>query len=104
MSGSSPRTFEFPRGPIVEILWLDSAGGHGWSKREDELRNDGRYRAMHRRSVGYVILEDDDVIELVSGISGEDFVSCTTMVPKFAIVEKHVLDAQPNPTPISTEV
>jgi hypothetical protein len=87
----APAAFEFPRGPIVEVFWIDSASGHGWSHREAELSNETRYKSMCCRTVGFVIFEDDLVIELVSGITGGDYVDCTEMIPKAAIVDRRTL-------------
>lgn len=99
MSDTDPR-FEFPHGPIVEVLWIDSAGGHGWLNRGEELANDARVRAMRCRSVGYVYQEDDQVLALTMGWSGTDFLQCTSVIPKFAIVKFRVLKVEPIPTEV----
>lgn len=83
--------FEIERGPIIEVLWVDSSGSHAWSVRREEIEAEARKTAMYVRTVGYVTDEDDDSIMLTESVTGNDRIGCATTIPKFAIVHRRGL-------------
>jgi hypothetical protein len=83
--------FEFERGPLAEVCWIDSSGTHGWSILKDEIDNPKRKQGMYCRTVGYVVAEDDDSLMLTNSLSGAGSMDCGTTIPKFAIVSQRTL-------------
>ena len=87
-----PGTFDFKRGPIIEVEWLDSAGGHNWRNIETDLADPDKYKAMHCRSAGYLIHEDEDTITMGNSLGGTRTVDCTVTILKMCVTTRRELD------------
>jgi hypothetical protein len=90
-------THSLPRFPIVEVLWIDSAGTHAWRDRQTSLEDPEHMKGMLNRSVGYLLVNDERLVTLTESLSDNDSIGCSTTIPKFAIVEYRLLRS-PNVT------
>jgi hypothetical protein len=76
----------------VEIHWLDSLGSSGWAKMEEKVE-EAVPSAMHHRSLGWVLREDEDGVLIAASMSlsesgpWKDNVADCTMIPRPSIVE-----------------
>jgi hypothetical protein len=86
MPASWPIKHEWRRFPIIEVLWIDSGGGHSWKDRESELEAPARISSMLCRSVGYLVEDAPHLLMLAESITDNDNLGCTMNIPRFAVV------------------
>lgn len=75
----------------VEIEWLDSISEGRWNDREQIERQANRANMLHR-SVGYLLMDNDDFV-LLAGSRGEtnENYADTMQIPKVAVLAIHDL-------------
>ena len=78
---------------IELIEWIDSTGFTGWNKMED-VRG---LKALHCRSIGYVLHENDEALYISGSLDGQEGTSLRVMdalaIPKVAITSRRVIGA-----------
>ena len=98
---SDPR-FEFDRGLIVEVCWIDSSGEHGWHSAKEEIASSMRLKGMCIRTVGYMVHEDEHGLLLTSSLCATGNVLCTLTIPHFAIQSRRRFRSRPEPAAVES--
>jgi hypothetical protein len=96
--------WSFERGPLVEVLWIDSGSSSGWTKRADELSNPNRFEAMRCATVGYLVEDTPLWITLALSCNANDQISEMMTIPRVAIMEVvHLTRTSPSLAPAEDE-
>lgn len=85
---SQPKV-RWPLGRRVEVEWRDSASQGGWRSVKEQREQRG---VGPMRSVGYVLIHDQDVVQLAQSMSGmTGHVSDTITIPRENITRMKTL-------------
>jgi hypothetical protein len=82
--------WDFERGTLVEVLWIDSTASHEWGTREVHLGAD-LAASMRIRTAGYLVEDTADHMAVSHSFTGNARIDCTIVIPRFAVVEIHNL-------------
>ena len=90
------------RGAIVELVWWDSIGRHGWTPASEIDQWAEEVSGADHRSAGYFFAVTDHTVTLVQSMAdydGDDHqVDHILAIPLVAVRQARVLRAGPRPT------
>lgn len=78
--------FDFERGALVEVLWIDSTASHEWGTRDAHIGPD-LAASMHIRTAGYLVDDTDEYVAVSHSFTGNSRMNYTIVIPRFAVVE-----------------
>lgn len=87
--------FDFEKGTMVRVTWVDSMASYGWDSVEDKIDKAKSPDQLMCASVGYLLHEDDNGVSLVQSFSAGGQAHSLITIPKASVrsVEKLYLGA-----------